>query len=222
MKKVVLLHAFPLDERMWEPQREALNSRGHDAVTPNLYRLGRTMDEWAEAVLDGVDGRFALCGASMGGYCALALARRAPDRVAALLLAGARAEPDSPERREGRAATIELIRESGAAGLWEDMRSKLFAEDAPSEAVDAARQIALEQEPDDLVRAVEAIRDRRDSTGVIASLEAPVVVAVGERDPFLPVDEAPSGRLQVFHGVGHLPNLERPHEFNRLLLESIA
>jgi pimeloyl-ACP methyl ester carboxylesterase len=97
---LVLLHAFPLDERMWEPL-------GRDgAVTPRLYDRGNSMDEWAAAVLEEVEGPFLACGTSMGGYCALAIARRAPERLTGLVLAGARIDADSPERRDGRADTI--------------------------------------------------------------------------------------------------------------------
>jgi len=45
--KVLLLHAMPLDERMWEPQLDAL--AGEDVEAPNLYDLGgSSVDEWAE------------------------------------------------------------------------------------------------------------------------------------------------------------------------------
>jgi pimeloyl-ACP methyl ester carboxylesterase len=218
----VLLHALPLDERMWEPQVRAL--AGHEVMAPNLYALGNSMDSWAEAVLNLVEGRFAACGASMGGYCALAIARRASDRLSALVLAGSRVDADSPERRAARAASIELIRSEGAAGLWEDMRPKLFPDTAPAAAVERAQKIALEQDPAGLVAAVEAIRDRPDSTELVASLSVPVRIAVGEQDPFLSVEEARAttesardGRLHVFEGAGHLPSLEQSGEFNRLL-----
>src|SRR6266508_5694043 len=208
---VVLLHALPLDERMWEPQREAL--AGHEVTAPDLYRLGNSMNAWAEAVLAQVDGSFVACGASMGGYCGLAIARLAPERLEGLVLAGARAGGDSPERRAGRAATIELIRADGAAGLWGDMAPKLFPDTAPADVVERARSIALEQDPDGLVAAVEAIRDRPDSTELLASLSVPVLVAVGELDPFLTVDEAREtaadarkGDLHVFAQTGHLPS----------------
>jgi len=212
---LVLLHAFPLDERMWEPLGR------DDAIALRLYGPGSTMEEWAAAVLDQVEGPFLACGASMGGYCALALARVAPERLTGLVLVGARLEADSPERHAGRADTIELIRSAGPSGLWEDMRPKLFPETAPAEAVEEARGIALDQDPDDLVRGVEAIRDRQDSTSLIARLGVPLVMAVGEHDPFISVDEARAsgGRLHVFEGVGHLPSMERPGEFNRLLDE---
>src|ERR671935_3018036 len=161
---VLLLHALPLDERMWEPQRDALP----DAVMPRLYGRGSSMEGWARGILDEVEGEFTVVGASMGGYCALEVARQAPERVRGLALVGARVDADSPERREGRAKTIELIRARGAEGLWEDMRPKLFPP-AETDAVAFARELALEQRPDELVAAVEAIRDRRDPTEVVAS-----------------------------------------------------
>ena len=218
---VVLLHAFPLDSRMWEPQREVL--AGHDVVAPDLYDLGSSMDEWARASLPQVDGDFVVLGASMGGYAALALAGLAPERVRALVLAGSRADPDDAERLERRAVTIDLIREGGAEALWEDMRGKLFAEDADPTVVERARALALDRDPDGLVRAVEAIRDRADTTSVVESLEAPVLMTVGEHDPYVPravaeelAGRARDGRIAIYPG-GHLPNLERPDEFNRAL-----
>ena len=88
--KVVLLHALPLDERMWEPQHDALD--GHEVESPRLYALGTSMDEWATALLGRIDGHFAVVGSSMGGYCALAIARKAPERLTHVVLAGSRAD----------------------------------------------------------------------------------------------------------------------------------
>jgi pimeloyl-ACP methyl ester carboxylesterase len=218
---VVLLHAYPLDSRMWESQLEALS--GHDVYAPDLYDLGSSMEEWARAILPQIDGDFVVVGASMGGYAALALARLALEHVRALVLAGSRADPDDAERLERRAFTIELIRKGGPAALWEDMRAKLFSEDADAAVVERARRMALDRDPDGLVRAVEAIRDRTDTTDVVESLAAPVLVAVAEEDPYVPravaedlAARARDGRIAIYAG-GHLPNLERPDEFNRAL-----
>jgi pimeloyl-ACP methyl ester carboxylesterase len=209
---VLLLHALPLDERMWEPQ---------EGVALRLYGRGNSMEAWAKSILGEVSGDLVVVGASMGGYCALEIVRQAPERVRGLVLAGARVDADSPERREGRARTIALIRERGAEGLWEDMRPKLFPADA-SEGVETARRLALEQRPDELVAAVEAIRDRRDSTEVVAALASPVLFAVGTSDPFVSPSEAPpSAELRTFE-TGHLPSLERPDEFNAVLAEFLA
>ena len=218
---VVLLHAFPLDSLMWEPQHEALAD--HEVIAPDLYGFGSSTEEWARAILPMIDGDFAVVGASMGGYCALALTRLAPERVRALVLAGSRADPDTPDRRAARGATIELLREGRVEALWEDMRSKLFPEDADPAVVEAARELALTQDPEGLLRGVAAIRDRPDSTDVVESLEAPMLMAVGDRDPYVPLADAEAlvarardGRLEVFRS-GHLPSLERPEEFNRAL-----
>jgi 3-oxoadipate enol-lactonase len=222
--KVVLLHAFPLDERMWQPQRDALGE--HDVNTPNLYELGgSSMNAWAQRLLAELEGDLALVGASMGGYAALAMARQAPERVRALLLAGSRPDADSPERRAGRADTIRLIEEEGAAGLWENQRAKLFGAEAPERTVDLASEMTLARGQDELVRAIGAIRDRQDNSGLLTSLEAPIVFASGAGDLFFPVDEARrfadearNGRLVVFDRSRHLPSLEQPAEFNQTLL----
>jgi pimeloyl-ACP methyl ester carboxylesterase len=215
--KLLLLHAFPLDERMWEPQRTAFG----DVATPRLYGRGSSMEGWARSVLAEVDGEPVAVGASMGGYCALEIARQAPERVRGLVLAGARVEADTPERREGRANTIELIREGGAEALWEDMRPKLFPP-GDTDAVAVARGLTLEQRPDELVAAVEAIRDRRDSTDVVAGLGRPVLFVAGRDDPFVSPEEAPpSVEVRAFDS-GHLPSLERSEEFNAMLAEFVA
>jgi len=220
---VVLLHALPLDERMWEPQLDALSD--FDVLTLNLYGLGGSMDEWAEGVLEQVDGPLVVVGASMGGYCALAVARRASERVEGVALVGSRVDADSSDRRAGRAETIELIRREGAAGLWRAMRPRLFPPEAPTEAVERARAIALEQDPKDLVTAVEAIRDRRDSTASARALGERLLIAVGTRDPFVTPDDARSlegARVTVFEGAGHLPGLEQPEDLNRILNEYLS
>src|SRR2546430_13928390 len=99
---------------MWEPQRAPI--AGHEVIAPRLYGRGRTMDEWANSIAGETEGDLAVVGASMGGYCALALARRVPERVRGLLLVGARPDADSAERRGRREDTIEVIRSQGLGG----------------------------------------------------------------------------------------------------------
>src|SRR3954451_6637069 len=137
---VVLLHAFPLDERMWDQQIEAL--AGHDVHAPRLYGRGSSVDDWAAQILDEVSGPFAAVGASMGGSVALPLARQAPERISGLLLASSRAAGDTPERKAFRNDLIERLR----AG-------------EPLENASAGT--------DELVAATEALRDRSDHTDVV-------------------------------------------------------
>jgi len=185
-------------------------------TTPRLYGRGRTMEAWAVSVAGEVDGELAVVGASMGGYCGLALAARAPERVRGLLLVGARPDADSAERRAGRADTIKLIREEGPDGLWESMAPKLFSDP------EHADESLLFRDADGLVGAVEAIRDRRDSTGVVRTLGKPVQFVVGETDPFVSAAELHEFDVREIAGARHLVNVERPDEFNAILTEFLA
>ncbi len=212
--KILLLHALPLDERMWEPQRPVL--QGHEVAAPRLYGRGRTMDAWAESIATEIQGEQVVVAASMGGYAALALARRAPELVRALLLMGARPDADSAERRAGRADTIELIRNEGPDGLWRMMVPKLFAD--PS----VADERLLFREQDGLIAAVEAIRDREDSTQLARDFSGPLQFVVGEHEAFVTAGELAEFDIREVPGAGHLVNIERPDEFNAILREFLA
>jgi pimeloyl-[acyl-carrier protein] methyl ester esterase len=212
---------------MWEPQLESL--RDYEVSTPRLYERGPSIDDWAASLLGELDRDLVLVGASLGGYAALAMTRRAPDRVRALALVGARAEGDSPERRAGRADTIELIETEGVEGLWQNQRPKLLLQSAAEEAVARARELVLARNVDELTEAVAALRDRADNTDTFTSFEGPSLVAVGEGDEFFPPQEAEAlaargrrGRFRVFAGAKHLPSLEQPGEFNAALANFLA
>ena len=217
---VVFLHALPLDERMWEHARRVTD----DSLAPRLYGPGRTMDEWAAAVLASFSGPAVFVGASMGGYCAVAAARLAPERIAGLVLAGSRPDADSPQRRAKRAETIVIARERGAEGIWEAMRDLLFTEDTDPEMLARAEAMALDRTEEELVTALEAIRDRPDSTDAYRALGDRRLTIVGDRDPFVSVEDArafdPSA--VVLPGCGHLPSFERPDEFGELLREAVS
>jgi pimeloyl-ACP methyl ester carboxylesterase len=211
--KVLLLHAFPLDKSMWEPQRAAL--AGLEVIAPRLYGRGQTMNEWADSIAGETQGDLAVVGASMGGYCALALARRAPERVRGLLLAGSRPDADSDERRAGRQDTIELIRNEGLDGLWRMMAPKLFHDQS------VADEHLVYRDADALVTALAAVRDREDSTDVVRSFSGPVRFVIGEFDPYVSAEEVSEFDVRELRGAGHLVNLERPDEFNVILREFV-
>ena len=187
------------------------------------------MDEWATALLERVAGDLVVVGASMGGYCALAVPRLAPERVRGLVLAGSRADADSPERKEARQAAIERIEREGAEGMWQLMKPIVAGEIVPDDLRERLRAIALEQPAEGLVRAVQAIRDRPDSTAVVGQLDVPFLGVVGDHDPIAPPEYArelagvaPRGEAVVFEETGHLPNLERPADFNANLLRFLG
>lgn len=210
---VLLLHAFPLDKQMWEPQLPAL--AGHEVIAPRLYGRGKTMDEWASSIAGETKGDLAVVGASMGGYCALALARLVPERVLGLLLVGSRPDADMEERRAGRADTIQLIHNEGVEGLWRMMLPKLFHDQS------AANEQLVYRDREALVTAMAAVRDRQESTDVVRSFAGPVKFVVGEFDPYVSAEELSEFDVHELPGVGHLVNIERPDEFNEILREFV-
>ena len=204
--KVMLLHAWPPDETMWERQITALERSGFKVLAPRLYGRGASIDGWAARLLEELDGPFVAVGASMGGYCALALARRAPERVVGMVLAGSKATADEMDRRVFRNELIARLREKGVP---EDLDTQV-----------EARDLAVAQE---------AMRDRLDLSGVAASFGGPLLVCVGDGDEIVSVDESRAladsalrGSLEVFEGTGHLLTIEQPLRFNDLLLEFLA
>ena len=213
---LLLLHAFPLDARMWDGVRAELGDLPF--VAPNLGPEP-SMAAWAERILAGTDGPLVPVGVSMGGYLAFELLRQASDRVVGLGLVDTRPGADSPEGRAARDDTIALLRGEGPAAVWERVGPKLLAAGAPDDVVKRARTLALDQDAETLAAQVAAMRDRRDATAYLPEIHVPVLVVHGEDDATIPVSEAeamasalPNARLIRLPATGHLPPFERPAE----------
>ena len=203
---VILLHGWPLSERMWEPQVSALQKAGIEPLVPRLYGRGPSIDSWAAQLLRDYDDQLVAVGASMGGYCALALARRAPEHIVGMVLVASRASADSFERRRERDDLIATLRERGV----------------PPE-------LETEEPAELLAVAQEAMRNRMDLSGVAASFGGPLLVCVGDQDEMVTVEESSElassalrGTLEVFPDVGHFPSIELSERFNEVLLEFVS
>src|SRR6185369_3424335 len=103
---LVLLHAFPVDSRMWRPQQS------FDPITPEILGIGSIEDvaDHVARLLDqrGID-RAVIGGLSRGGYVALAFARRHPERLSGLILCDTNAGLDDEPTKRGRYQMAERI-----------------------------------------------------------------------------------------------------------------
>lgn len=223
----LLLHPFPLDGRFWERTQAVLEREGFTVRAPDLgcEGSGSSFASWARKLLAEVEGELIPVGVSMGGYLAFELWRQASERIRALVLVDTRATPDGEQAKIGRDGLIRAVRERGQAAVWRAMGSKLLAPAASVETVERVRSLALARPVDDLVRALEALRDREDSRPTLPTVDAPALVAVGELDSITPpadaramVEGLPQGRLVEIPGSGHLSPIERPGEFEQALL----
>jgi pimeloyl-ACP methyl ester carboxylesterase len=224
---VLLLHAFPLDARMWDAQVSALEQAGYESLAPNLP--GREPDNdlanWAGRVLQLLPGDFIPVGCSMGGYLIFELRRQASARIPAAVFIDTRAGADTPEVREGRGETIRILGEDGFDAFWKLQEPKLFGPEAPPDVVERARAIAAEQPITNLVATLQALASRPDSSETASSLDVPALVIVGEEDVLTPPSEAeqlaellPIAQLVRIPGAGHLTPLEQPARVNEELM----
>jgi 3-oxoadipate enol-lactonase len=230
----VLLHAFPLDHRMWRRQRDALARRGLRSIAVDLPGFGgsrrvlrKDVDAFAAEVVRVLDHlgvpRAVVVGLSMGGYVAMALARSSPLRVAGLMLANTRANADTPEAKQGRAVGAERARREGVAAVFDAM-TKAWPPHADPAHVAELREIAAEQSPEGVVAALEMMRDRPDAD--LSSLRVPTTVVVGSADEVTPPALAevlaraiPGAELHVLEGAGHFTQIERSAAFDDLLVK---
>jgi pimeloyl-ACP methyl ester carboxylesterase len=228
---ILLLHAFPLDARMWDAQAAALEQAGYETLAPNLP--GREPDDdlrrWAERVLELLPGPFIPVGCSMGGYLVFELWRQAPALVPAAVFVDTRAGADTPEAREGREETIRILGEDGFDAFWELQKPKLFTPKTPPEIVARAMTIAAQQPISNLVATLRALAARPDSYETATTIDVPSLVLVGEDDALTPPGEArelaghlPAGKLVEIPGAGHLTPLEKPDEVKEELLVFLA
>ena len=240
MQGVVFIHAFPLDSRMWRPQLEALASAGIEALAPDLRGFGASasppyptsMEEHADGLVALLDreriAKAHLVGLSLGGYVALAFAKKHPTRLAGIVLADTRAAADAPAAREARDVNIAKVRREGTAALLEGMLPKLVSPHASTSLLDELRIIARDQAPEGMAAALAAMRDREDLTHVAGQLTVRATVIVGVDDAITPKGEAHAlaqrmkdANFVELDRAGHLSNLEQSAAFSRAILSHV-
>jgi pimeloyl-ACP methyl ester carboxylesterase len=241
---VVLLHAFPLNARMWGFQFEPLATDGWRVIAPHMRGVdGATtdpptsgIDDYAADVVDLLDALHVddavIGGCSMGGYLSLALMRLAPKYFRGLLLVDTRSQADAPEALEGRKKLLKLAEEQGATGVLADMEPKLLGETTRRERPDVVahlRDIAMRNSNESIAGMVRALMSRQDSTPLLGGIRMPTLIVVGEEDTITPPAVSqqmhtaiPGSTLEVMPRVGHLPNLEDPARFNDVVVRFLA
>ena len=235
---LLLLHAWPVDARMWQAQLDQL-PQGLPAVAPNHPGFGgsplagdvTTMGACAERAVSALDeariDRAVVCGLSMGGYAAFDLWRRARERIIGLVLANTRAVADPPDGVEARRALARRLLSEG--NVLADTPPPLLAEDAPAELQERVRGWIAEQSPQAIAAASLGMAERPDSTPDLAGIDVPTMVITSTGDRLIPAEvtsematRIPAARLEVIERVGHLSNLEAPDAFNAALLEHLV
>jgi 3-oxoadipate enol-lactonase len=238
---VVLIHSGITDSRSWDPQVAAF-AAGHRVLRYDLRGIGRSdlghgsysnVDDLV-ALLDAIGfDRAALVGVSMGGALALDVALEHPDRVAALVLVGSGISGTQwPAAFKARVADIDALFERGLIdeAVERELEIWLYGKGRTAADVDPAIRDAVREMNRSIAERFPA--DARPQPidppagGRLEEVAVPTLVIVGDLDVDHVHERAhelanriTGARLAVMHDVAHVPNMERPEEFNRLVLD---
>jgi pimeloyl-ACP methyl ester carboxylesterase len=234
---VVLLHGYPLDGAMWSGVARAL-APGLHVLKPDLPGHGSSTApapasleghaDFVEAILEKLPAPVGLAGFSMGGYIALALIKRRPEKLRALALVDSRAGADDDVGRAKRDEAIATVGSGGVEPIALAMLPKLLSPEGQKRAdlVERLTRIMKRQKPETVQADLAAMRDRPDSTPALASIGIPALIVVGEQDVLTPPSESQAmaaaiagARLVTVPGAGHLAPMERPRAVGAALAE---
>lgn len=237
---LVLVHGFPFDGSIWREQLEELGREAR-VIAIDLPGFGRSqalagdeasIDDYADAIARWAGelglNRLVLAGHSMGGYVALAFARRHPEMLAGLVLVCTRPGPDTEQAREGRYKMIGDVEERGAQAVVDAMLPRLVSErtrEKRPEVADQVREVMLRQSSEGIIAALRAMATRPDATPTLGQIQVPTAVIGGADDAIIPAAEEDlmaatiAGATQVrIDSAGHMPMLEQAERLNEALL----
>ncbi|MFG2981933.1 alpha/beta fold hydrolase [Streptomyces sp. NPDC048258] len=241
---VILIHGHPFNRTMWAPQTAALTAAGYRVITPDLRGYGESPVLAGKALLaDLADDIAALLarlgieqvvvgGVSMGGQIAMEVRLRHPGLVRALVLSDTSPVPESEEGAKHRRELADRLLAEGMGPYAEEVIDKMLAPYNVTGMPEAAAWVSAMMRATDPEGAAAALRgraERPDYRPLLAGAAEPCLVVVGADDVYTPVAEAealhalmPHSVLAVIERAGHLPGVEQPEAFNRVLLEFLA
>jgi pimeloyl-ACP methyl ester carboxylesterase len=242
---VVLLHGFPLDRSIWRNQTAEIGLI-YRIIAPDLRGQGASpapdgtysVDLLADDVIDLLDAleleeKVVVGGLSMGGYVAMSLVLRYPDRFRGLILMNTRAAADPPGTAAVREELAGILERTGKTDIIVDqMLFKLFAPSTYSthhELVERVKRHALQASPTGLANTLRGLAIRPDRTADLHKIAVPTLVLAGEHDQLIPLDESRSlaagitnAKLVIIPDSGHLAPLENGAASNAAILEFLG
>lgn len=233
---VLFIHGFPLRGGMWRHAAAAL-APSCRCIVPDLRGHGEsdasdraTMPMFADdlfTILErlGEKRPAVLVGLSMGGIIALEFFRRRRDRVRALVLCNTRALPESDEGRLARERLACDVLARGSVAAADAMIDRVFAPGVDPALRGRWHQAMASTSAVGVAAASRGLADRADSRPTLPTIDVPTLVVAGQHDAITPVElmhamasAIPGARFEVVRGAGHVPPVEAPETFSRLLL----
>jgi 3-oxoadipate enol-lactonase len=237
---LLLIHGHTFDRSMWRPQAEAVVAAGWRVIVPDLRGYGEssvvpgttTLEDFANDLASLLDVlgvlRVVVGGLSMGGQIAMEFARLHAARLNGLLLAATFPRIDTNEVRRHRIEVADRLEREGMAAYADELLPRMLSRSSITALPHVAEHVRSMMQQAPPMGAAAALRGRAERVpyeSVLARLEIPALIVVGDEDSFTTRDDAErmhellsQSRLVWLPGVGHMPNLERPAEFNAALI----
>ncbi|MUZ76024.1 alpha/beta fold hydrolase [Agrobacterium vitis] len=219
---LVLLPGSLCDAELWAAQARDLSDLAN-VITPS-YGAADSVEAMAESVLSAVPSqRFAVAGFSLGGFVALELFRRAPDRISGLCLTDTTARPDSPETRERRLRNMARFKTDPQTVVHE-FAQMVMGPNTPDALAAAILATMVRLAQRDYLNHQRAMMLRPDARGILGQVRCSSLVLCGGADGATPpalheeMAEALVGSTSVvLSGVGHMTPLEAPEHVSAAL-----
>jgi len=234
---VVFSNSLGTDFRIWDGVVSDLTTdyrvlrydkRGHGlSDDPNTdWSMGELVGDLA-GLMDHFDLKnAAVVGLSVGGMIAQGLAAERPDLVSLLVLSDTGVRIGNDDMWNERIATVTA---KGLEVLGDDIITRWFGPSFQSDQNIAMwRNMVKRASSQGYARVCGALRDT-DLLTSTARLTLPSLAIVGDRDVLTPPDIVretanliAGSQFEIMRGCGHLPNVEKPVEFARLLRDFFA
>lgn len=237
---LVLIHGHPFDRTMWHPQITefaasrrvvAPDLRGYGAspVIPGITPLSSFAEDIAALLDDLGVVDFVLAGLSMGGQIAMECYRQFPHRIRGLVLADTFPAAETTEGKQTRNAMADRLLQEGMTGYADEVLYKMIAPYADAAVAAHVHRMMTATAPEGAAAALRGRAERPDYRDLLTKVGVPALVVVGADDEYTPVKDAeamhtalPVSTLRIVEGAAHLPNLERPQDFNKALADYLT
>lgn len=167
---------------------------------------------------------FVLAGLSMGGQIAMECYRLFGERIRGLVLADTFPAAETAEGKVIRNEMADRLLAEGMRGYADEVLEKMVAPYASPLVKAHVHRMMTATPPEGAAAALRGRAERPDYRTLLTHVTVPTLVVVGADDTYTPVTDAeamhaalPDSTLRVVEGAAHMPNLERPAEFNEVL-----
>ena len=227
---IVLIHGFCESKEIWTSFSDSLKNKFR-VITIDIPGFGKSIlttnevsiEYYADEIFKTLDtlnlGTFVMVGHSLGGYITLAFEEKFKEKLNGMVIFHSSPFADTDEKRADRNKAILFVEKNGSKAFAQVLIPTLFTsqnlniyQNEVSDLINSASII----NPESIIGALGAMRDRKDRTEVLMTTAKPVLFIVGKEDkgislePSLKFCSLPDESLTYILGrTAHMGLIER-------------